>query len=219
MKIRKTLAIGLVMATAGVGAGSTNPAHAGSATYEILVNTTAAGLAPGAGGFVDIQLNPATAQGPPPSVSISTSGVSTDGTLGSVMLETGTAAGSLPGTVTMNNSVGTPTTNELLQGFTVHSFFDVFVTFSGSEIGPGGSGFSGTVFSLLVGDSTGNFTGATGFVNPDFPPTIDGKVGFLSGAGVTVIQVVPEPSGFVLMGLGLGGTVAVGRWRRKRIAA
>ena len=56
------------MSLAAVGAGSSNPAHAGSMTYEIAINTTAAGLAPGAGGFVDIQLSPGSPQGPPPSV-------------------------------------------------------------------------------------------------------------------------------------------------------
>jgi hypothetical protein len=109
--------------------------------------------------------------------------------------------------------------NELLQNFSVGSFFDIFVTFSGPEIGPGSSVFSGTTFSLLVGDSQSNFTGAVGYVNPNFPPTLDGTVSFLPGAGVTVTQVTPEPAGVVLMGLGLAGIVAVGRWRSKRVAA
>ena len=145
-------------------------------------------------------------------------GVITDGTLGSVVMETGTAAGTLPGAVTMNNTGASPP-NELLQNFTVHSFFDIFVTISGPEVGPGSSVFSGTTFSVLVGDSGGLFTGATGYVNPNFPPTIDGTVSFLPGTGVVVTQVVPEPSSVVLMGLGLAGIVAVGRWRSKRVAA
>ena len=204
MSLKKILVIGLAVSLAAVGAGSSNPAHAGSMTYEIAINTTAAGLAPGAGGFVDIQLSPAAPQGPPPSVSTSAFGVITDGTLGSVVMETGTAAGTLPGAVTMNNTKASPP-NELLQNFTVHSFFDIFVTLSGPEIGPGSSVFSGTTFSVLVGDSIGAFTGATGYVNPNFPPTIDGTVSFLPGTGVVVIPGDPRAVQRRADGPGTGG--------------
>ena len=74
------------------------------------------------------------------------------------------------------------TGSELDQNFTIasgafpaHSFFDVFVTLSGSEIGPGFTPFTGTAFSLNIYDS------GSGELDAQFPGqsptgTVDGTV-------------------------------------------
>lgn len=229
MSVRKVVSRGLAMilAIAGSGSGHFNPAHAGSVTYEILADTS--GLIPGPGGVLDISLNPAYPAGPPPSVSVDVFNPITDGSVipGTATPISGTAAGDLTtaGGVTADN---TQPANELTQAFTVGSFFDVFVTLSGSEIGPGAVGpFSGTVFNLSIYDSGTGMEGAQLTVNPNVSPggmpIVDGTVGIVTtGPQVVVILVpnsVPEPSSIMLMGLGLGGVVAIGRLRRKRVAA
>jgi hypothetical protein len=228
MSPRKILSLGLALLLALAAAGYFNPARAGSVTYEIKADTS--GLIPGPGGLLDISLNPSYPAGPPPSVSVDVFNPITDGTVipGTATPISGTAAGDLTtaGGVTANN---TQPMNELTQAFTVGSFFDVFVTLSGSEIGPGAVGpFSGTVFSLSIFDSGTGMEGAQLTVNPNVGPNgmpiIDGTVGIATtGPQVVVILVgpssVPEPSSIVLLGLGGVALVAIGRSRRKRVAA
>lgn len=223
MSPRKIVSLGLAMILAAAGAGLSNPAKAGSVTYEILADTS--GLIPGPGGLIDISLNPSFPTGTA-SVSAVVFNPITDGTLGAANSVSGTAAGDLttPGGVTANNS-GMP--NELIQNFSVGSFFDVFVTLSGSEIGSGAVGpWTGTVFNLSIFDSGSGMEAAELTVNPNVDmngmPIVDGKVGIMtSGPQVQVIIAgsVPEPSSVVLMGLGVGAIVAIGRSRRKRAAA
>jgi PEP-CTERM motif len=225
MSPRKIVTLGLAMLLAAAGAGLSTPAQAGSVTYEIKADTS--GLIPGAGGLLDISLNPSYPAGPPPSVSVDVFNPITDGTLGAANPISGTAAGDLttPGGVTANNTMAM---NELTQAFTVGSFFDVFVTLSGPEVGPGAVGpFSGTVFSFSLFDSGTGMEGAMLTVNPNVGPNgmpiIDGTVGIATtGPQVVVVLVpnsVPEPSSVVLMGLGIGAIVAIGRSRRKRATA
>jgi hypothetical protein len=204
------------------GAGFSSSAKAGSISYEILVDTS--GLAQGAGGLIDVNLGVSFPPGSP-SVSVNVFGPLTNGTLGAVTPISGTAAGNLtsPGGVTANN---TQSTNELTQDFTVKSFFDVFVTLSGSEIGPGAVGpFSGSVFNLSVFDSGVGDQGATLTANPKVDgsgnPIIDGTIGIVTtSAAVKVIPftpTVPEPSSIVLLSLALGAVIAVGRFRSRRL--
>ncbi len=54
MSFRRTVSFALATLLAVAGAGLSNPARAGSASYEILADTT--GLVPGAGGLIDINL-------------------------------------------------------------------------------------------------------------------------------------------------------------------
>jgi hypothetical protein len=198
------------------------PASAGSMTYEVIVSTS--GLIPGPGGLIDMQLSPAYPPGSP-SVSALVFNPLTDGTISSAASGSdpaqGTAAGDLttPGGVTMNNTAF----SEIGQDFSVGSFFDVFVTLSGTEIGSGAVGpFSGTVFGLTVFDSGNGMESVTFTVNPNIDaqgnPIIDGTISFTTSDGnVTVIaQSVPEPSSVALLGLGLGTIVAASRHRTRR---
>ncbi len=210
------------MLLAVAGAAIASPAHAGSITYEIIADTSA--LVPGPGGYVEISVNPTIAQSPA-TVSVQVFNPITDGTLGVANTVSGTATGDLttPVGVTADNSA---TMNELMQSFSVASFFDVFVTLSGPEIGPGATGpWSGTMFSLSIFDSQiGSVAIGAGLtVNPDVDPNgnpiVDGTVtSSTTGPEVQVIQLsIPEPSSFVLMSLGAGAVVAVGRRRVRRL--
>ena len=134
---------------------------------------------------------------------------------------TGTAAGglTLPGGVKMNNTEF----SETGQNFAVKTFFDVYVTLSGSEIGAGAVGpWSGTVFTLNVYDSiiTDPGLSISFTVNPNIDgngnPIVDGTVGVLaSNSNVSAIQTspVPEPSSVVPLSIGL---LAVNYFRRLR---
>jgi hypothetical protein len=224
MSARQIFSIGLASLLAAAVAGSFQPAHAGSVSYEIKFDTSS--LVPGPGGLIDIALNPAFAESPA-TVSVDVFNPTTDGTLGAATPISGTATGDLttPAGVTANNST---LQNELTQDFTVKTFFDVFVTLSGPEVGSGAVGpFSGTVFSLTIFDSGTGMEGATLTVNPNIGPNgmpiVDGTVGIsTTGQQVMVIPVgpvVPEPSSMVLMGLGGVALVTIGRSRSKRAVA
>jgi len=221
MSIR--MMISLALGTLLAGAEFSNSAHAGLLSYEIKVDTS--GLVSGPGGLIDVNLGVAF---PPGSSSVSATvfGPVTDGTLGVATPISGTAAGDLttPGGVTLNN---TSSTNELTQDFQVHSFFDVFVTIQGPEIGAGAVGpWSGTVLDVTIFDSGTGFESALFFVNPNVDangnPIIDGTIGIIPSDDLVQViplgQTVPDPSTFVLLGLGLQAVVAVGR-RRKRHSA
>ncbi len=119
----------------------------------------------------------------------------------------------------------TQTANELEQNFSVGSFFDVFVTLSGPEIGPGAVGpATGTVFSFFVFDSFTGELGAQFTVNPNVDingnPIVDGTVGITTTASqVQVIPlggVVPEPSGIVLLCFGVFAIAGSSRFRHRR---
>jgi hypothetical protein len=193
------------------------PACAASVTFQVLFSTN--GLEQGPGGLIDMQLSAASPPGSP-SVSASVYGPITDGVISSGASASdpmvGTAMGDLttPSGVSMNNTAF----SEMGQDFAVRSYFDVFVTLSGSEIGSNAVGpFTGTVFQLTVFDSVLSDPGlsATFIVNPNIDgngePIVDGNVGFItSGDNVTVVPfAVPEPASFVLLSLGLGAIVAL----------
>jgi hypothetical protein len=212
MSIRRT--IPMALAAIFALAGFSDRAQAGSLSYEIVFNTSGFVQAPG--GFVDIQLSPSMPSAAPASVSASIYSPITDGNLGGVSFTNGTAAGDLTTVgVTMDN---TQPGNELTQDFSVGSFFDVFVTLSGSEICPGANGtFSGTVFQVAVGDSGTSTSTAMLTVNPN-GGMVDGTVGISTMGPIIVIPLssVPEPSSVVM--LGLGAVAVIGRFRRRRAA-
>jgi hypothetical protein len=196
-------------------AGYFAPVYAGSVTFEILADTS--GLIPGPGGLIDINLGVSFPPGSP-SVSVQVFDPMTDGTLGAATPISGTAAGDLttPGGVTANNTMAT---NELSQDFAPKSFFDVFVTISGPEVGSGAVGpWSGSVFNLAIFDSGTGMESATLTVNPHVDangdPIVDGTIGIMtSGPQVQVLEI-PEPSSAVLLGLGVVAVVTGGRLRR-----
>ena len=218
MSLRRNFSFALATLLTVAGAGLFNPAQAGSLSYEIIFDTTS--LTSGAGGLVDMTLSPATAPASP-SVSVLIDHYTSDGTVfpgGVLGTPAGTASGDLTtsGGVTMDNTVY----SELTQNFTVASFFDVFVTLSGSEVGAGASGtFSGTAFTFTIFDSGTGSLAQTFLINPT--GIVDGTISYPPTPGITVIpqtSTIPEPSSVVLLGLGLGAFAVAGRFRNRSAA-
>jgi hypothetical protein len=217
MKIRSVISIASATMLVIAFAAFSTPAHAGSVTFEILADTS--GLIPGPGGLIDINLGVSFPPGSP-SVSVQVFNPMTDGTLGAATPISGTAAGDLttPGGVTANNTMAT---NELSQNFAPKSFFDVFVEIQGPEVGPGAVGpWTGTVFNLAIFDSGTGMESATLTVNPNVDsngnPIVDGTIGIMTSGPQVVVLQIPEPSSAMLLGLGLGASAAVGRFRKRR---
>src|SRR6185312_737058 len=89
----KSLFLGLLaMLLVVVGAGLVGPAHAGSLSFEIMADTS--GMVQGAGGLIDISLNPAFAQSPA-TVSVMVFGPITDGVLAAPTPISGSVTGDL----------------------------------------------------------------------------------------------------------------------------
>ena len=221
MSYRRTISLALATCLAAAAGDQLNRVWAGSIAFEITADTS--GLAQGAGGLIDVSLSAAFPPGPPASVLLQVGNPITDGTIlagGVLGTPLGTASGDLttPGGVSADNTQF----SELTQNFSVSSFFDVFVTLSGPEIGPGASGpWSGTAFYFTIYDSGVGSENATFLVNPDVDsngnPIVDGAVTyFTSGSPIQVIPLnssVPEPSGLLLLGLGIGIVALAGRLR------
>lgn len=225
MSLRRLATPALAALLAAALAGSPGPARAGSLSFEILFDNTTDGLTLGPGGELVIDLNPSMVPSSP-TVTAHLYGADPIGDVGAIDPANTTGSYgdlSTPPGVTLDNST---LTNQQAQFFTVTSFFDVFVTLSGPEIGPGATEpWTGTVLTFTLYDAAGDTATATLTVNPNVngsgQPIVDGTVGYqVQPAGVVVTPLsVPEPSGMVLLGLGLGAVVVAGRRRMRRAAA
>ena len=183
-------------------------AQAGDITYEIAVDTS---LFQSTSGYLDFQLNPGN---PPVDQATATiSGFTTDGTLGAVLPDMGDVSGSLPGSVVINN---TDVTNEYTQAFTIGSFFDVFVELDIPTVS--GNATGGNIFTLDLQDSGFNSLFATspaaaieiGLDATTGEPTVTNNTN-----GAAEVTQTPEPSTFVLIGIGL---VSIGWRNRARVS-
>ncbi len=187
--------------------------------YFVTVDTTAIG---GTAGNIDFQFNPG---GVSQSAFVSISSFSSvGGTLTGAPLTVGDVSGTLPGTVTINN---TAALNDYFQPFTFGMSFQFQLLFGGPAItSPDGTSTSGSAFGLSLFNSAGDATFLT--TNPDgFAGVgdvgLDGKVTttvFPSNAngGPPVVtfstSVVPEPSTFSFICpffLAIAGAIALHR--------
>jgi hypothetical protein len=217
MSLRRLATPALAVLLVAAVAVSPGPARAGSLTFEIQFDNTKDGLTLGPGGELDIQLNP-NMKPASPTVTANFFGPNPIADVGAI--DPGNTTGSYgdlskPGGVTMSNALAL---NEQAQFFTVTSFFDVFVTLSGPEIGQGATGpFTGTVLTFTLYDAAGKPAAATLVVNPNVDshgnPIVDGTVKYQVQPTGVLVTLVPEPSGGLLLGL---GAVAVGAWRCRR---
>jgi len=177
-------------------------APASAVPYLVNVNTASLNGAQGqlAFDFFD---------GGPPTNSVTISSFSTDGTLGSSSI-TGDVSGSLPGTVTLND---TAFTNEYLSGITLGTFLSFVFEATGNPPAPGSSP-DGFAFYLLdqAGSpitTTGDPSGTQALLGLDITGTTTQPTpysGSTPSVPVTVGPVnnsVPEPSSVALVLPGL----------------
>jgi hypothetical protein len=196
-------------------AGGQPAARGGTLSYLVTVATTDQTGTPG---FIEFSMSPSTPSGVTVAASITNYGG--DSTPGTISPPIGDVTGSLPGPLTLNNDVY----SDYQQALTYGTFIRFDLTISGTDVG-NPNAVSGTDFSILLEDSTGmglNTGTAGAAVDFYFPPLGGTQTVVVSppATGNTPLVTlsplsVPEPSSVVLLGLGLGAVVAVGRRRGK----
>jgi hypothetical protein len=220
----------LLLVTLAVLSGPLPRARAGMITFAVGVDTSAIS---GQQGFIDIQFNPGPTlpAGPPLPATATVTNFTSDATLlaslnGISAGTDGAASGTLPGTLTINNTFAL---NDVFQPATYGQSLDFTVALSGPGVDNPNSALSGSSFALtlyasdfmttlLTTDPAG--TVATINLNADgsttaltFPATPGGS----ATATVTpsAPPAVPEPSTLSLTLLGLAGGCLF-RWRLRQ---
>jgi hypothetical protein len=183
---------------------------AGSARADLSfqVSTDTSSLS-GQSGFLDFQFNPGDSSAIAATATV-TDFSSVGGLLAPAAVLTDDAAGSLPGTLTLDNGTSF---NDVFQGFTFGTSVSFTVTLSGPAIsnpsGTVGSAFAFSLYAtdgvtpLLTTDANGSVStillNATGTASAEtFPQstTDNAPVAIVTPAGVTP---VPEPSSMVVV--------------------
>jgi hypothetical protein len=179
-------------------------------TYQIQVNTS--GLT-GTTGYLDFEFNPGSM--PYDTGSATITGFTGDGTFGAALPDVGAVSGTLPGTLTIDD---TDATNDYTQAYTYGTFFDVSVTLDIPTVS--GTAFGGHDFTLDVEDS-----GFNSLLSSSFPaveidlnattgaPTVTNNTSSVSANGYATVSSAPEPATFALVGMGVGVVV----WRRRGV--
>jgi hypothetical protein len=207
------LAIGMV----GCITFSSRQAWANTITYPVLVDTSAvAGLS----GFLDFQFAPGDATTQPAFVTLTN--FITDGTLLGPPNVNGGVTGTLPGTLTIDNSTAF---NDYFEQFTFGSSFAFNLMLDGPALQiPNGTANSGSTFGLALFDSaqnpilTADPNGFAGLVNVKLDgSTFTTVFASDSHGGAPVVQFVatPEPSTIGPSLLGLLSLSWLSRRRRK----
>jgi hypothetical protein len=175
-------------------------ARASLITWEITVNTSALEGTPG---YLDFQFNPGDTLFDPASATLS--GFVSDGTLTGALSDVGSdVTGTLPGTVVLNNDL----LNDHTEGFTIGSFFDVFVTVDIPNVS--GSATGGNRFSLDVQDSGYNsLLGGFPAVEIDLDATTGQPTITNNSGGAAVVNQTPEPASLLMIVSGLAGVLAI----------
>ncbi len=196
-------------------AGGQPAARGGTLSYLVTVATTDQTGAPG---FIEFSMSPSNPSGVTVAAAITNYGG--DSVLGAISPPIGDVTGSLPVSLGLDNA----TYSDYQQALTYGTFIRFDLTISGTDVG-NPNAVSGTDFSILLEDSTGmglNTGTAGAAVDFYFPPLGGTQTVVISPPAmgntplVTLSPLsVPEPSSVLLMGLGIGAVVAVGRRRGK----
>lgn len=187
----------------------------GDSVLAVNVNTTAL-----AGTQVDIAFD--FIDGGPPSDdnTVTLSSFLTDGTLGAVS-PSGGVSGNLPGTVTLADSAFF---NEYLTGITLGPgfSFQLDATANGPGLGSLPDAFSITILDPTTGlplFSTTDPTGADTLLVLNMDGSANGSLSLYTAPGnqvqviVNPVSSVPEPGTFLLLGIGLSGTLLMA-WKK-----
>lgn len=182
-------------------------------TYQVTVNT---GAIDGTSGFLDFDFAPGNDS---QSAFVSIDGFSPGGSLTGVPQVNGGVIGTLPGTLTIDNSTGF---NDYFQAFNFGTSLQFVLTFEGPALtAPDGTSTSGSTFAFGMFDSTGNnpllTTDPNGNtftvdVNLDGGTTVTTFASDGNGdpPAATITAATPEPSYFPLVAL-LLAVIAAGR--------
>jgi hypothetical protein len=188
--------------------------------YQVTVDTSTIS---GAAGSLDLQFNPGSLVTQAGSLQILN--FISDGTLaGGPSLTGGVSGGPLPSTLTFDNSAGF---NDYFEGFTFGSKLLFDLRLSGPAVNsPDGTSTSGSTFAFsMFSDAAGTIPALTTDTTNGFAFTVDVNLdgsatvnGFSTQTSVQPgsIAAVPEPSGLILLGIGMVFCSAVGFRRRVR---
>ncbi|WP_165227461.1 NF038129 family PEP-CTERM protein [Aquisphaera insulae] len=193
-----------------LGACHPGTVRAGSISYLVEVNTTAI---TGQDGNLDFQFNPG-GSGSGAATATVTDFLTAGGVVAQPPTRTGDASGSLPGSLTLNNSTAY---NDVFQGFTFGTGFSFTLTLTGPALdSPGGS--AGSSFALSLYDASGvtpllttDPNGSVLTVDLDAEGTVSTLTFPQASTDPTPIvrlASVPEPAGLLLLGTGFVALLA-----------
>jgi len=180
--------------------------------YEVTVNTSTIS---GTGGSLDFQFNP----GPlvTQAASLQILGFSSNGLLAGSPFPTGDVSGDLPSTLTFDNLTGY---NDYFEGFKFGSSLVFDLRLYGPAVSsPDKTSTSGSTFAFsMFSDAAGTLPVLTTDTTDGFAFTVNVNLN-----GTTTVtnfskqtSVVPEPTGFVLMGTVMALMVTFRRFQTKR---
>ena len=197
-------------------------AFADSVEYNVTVNTS---LLAGIAGSLDFNFNPGllVTQGADLQILNFSSNGSLQNCASNVQgfCNTGDVTGTLPGTLSFDNGTAF---NDYFDGFTFGNTLSFDVTLYGPALTtPNGTATSGSTFAFsMFSDSAGTVPTLTADLANGFAATIDVNLdgtttveNFSSQTKVSLVNTVPETSGWLSLALSVLGVIIIATWKRR----